>query len=100
MTQLGSISENHLSITCKVCSTHKMLAVKALIERLERGSATASRPRGWEARLQHVVSRLSCSRCKARGQVEFQIVYVGGSGEALLGGKATKDPKPTGRVSE
>ena len=29
----------------------------------------------------------------------FQIVYVGGSGEALLGGKATKEPEPTGRLS-
>lgn len=88
MTQLGSISGNHLSITCRVCRTHKMLAVKPLIERL-----------GWETRLQDVVPNLRCSSCKAKGQVELQIVYVGGSGEALLGGKATKDPKPTGRVS-
>lgn len=89
MTQLGSISGNHLSITCKVCRTHKMLAVKPLIERL-----------GWEARLQDVVPNLRCSSCKAKGQVTFQIVFVGGSGEALLGGKATKDPNPTGRLSD
>lgn len=88
MTQLGSISGNHLSITCKVCRTHKMLSVKLLIDRL-----------GWEARLQDVAPNLRCSSCKAKGQVEFQIVYVGGSGEALLGGKATRDPKPTGRLS-
>lgn len=55
---------------------------------------------GWEARLADVVPKLTCSHCKAKGQVEFQIVYVGGSGEALLGGKATRDPKPTGTVSE
>lgn len=69
---------------------HKMLAVGPLIERLERGSATASRPRGWEARLQDVVPNLRCNSCKAtrygridlEGQVELQIVYVGGSGEA------------------
>lgn len=51
---------------------------------------------------------LRCSSCKAtrygridlEGQVTFQIVFVGGSGEALLGGKATRDPKPTGRLSD
>lgn len=89
MTQLGSISGNHLSITCKVCRTHKMLAVAVLIDRM-----------GWEARLADVVLNLRCSSCKAKGQVELQIVFVGGSGEAMLGGKATKDPKPTGNVSD
>jgi hypothetical protein len=89
MTQLGSISGNHLSLTCKVCQSHKMLAVAVLIERL-----------GWEVRLADVVPKLTCSHCKAKGAVEFQIVYVGSSGEAMLGGKATKDPKPTGIVSE
>lgn len=97
MTQLGSISNNHLSITCKVCGYNTLLAVKPLIERL-----------GWEIRLQDVVPQLRCSGCKAtrygridlEGQVEFQIVYVGGSGEALLGGKSTIDPKPTGRLSD
>lgn len=54
---------------------------------------------GWEARLQDVVPRLSCSRCKAKGAVEFQIVYVGSSGEAMLGAKAVKDPKATGKVA-
>ncbi len=44
MTQLGSITNNHLSITCKVCRSHKMLPVKMLIERLGR-----------EARLQDVL---------------------------------------------
>lgn len=86
MTQLGSISGNHLSLTCRVCSYNKLFAVAGLIERL-----------GWEARLADVVPKLTCSRCKAKGKVEFQIVYVGGSGEALLGGKSTIDPKPTGR---
>lgn len=66
-----------------------------------------------------MVPNLRCSRCKAtrygridlEGQVELQIVYVGGSGEALLGGKSTIvrrslnleaiiDPMPTGRLSE
>lgn len=87
MTQLGSITNNHLSLTCKVCSYHTMLPVTALIDKV-----------GWEARLQDVVPRLSCSHCKAKGQVEFQILFVGGSGEAMLGAKAVKDPKATAVV--
>lgn len=78
-----------MSITCKVCGYNTLLAVKPLLVRL-----------GWEARLQDVVPKLTCSHCKAKGQVEFQIVYVGGSGEALLGGKSTRDPKPTGKLSD
>jgi len=87
MTQLGSISGNHLSITCKVCGYNTLLAVNPLLDRL-----------GWEARLQDVVPNLRCSSCKAKAQVEFQIVYVGSSGDALLGAKATKDPKSDGRI--
>lgn len=87
MTQLGSITNNHLSLTCKVCSYHTMLPVTGLIDKV-----------GWEARLQDVVPRLSCSRCKAKGAVEFQILFVGGSGDAMLGAKAVKDPKSDGRV--
>lgn len=41
---------------------------------------------------------LRCSSCKAKGQVDLQIVFVGGSGETLLGGKAAKDPKADGTV--
>ena len=89
MTQLGSITNNHLSLTCKVCRSHKMLPVKMLIKRL-----------GWEARLADVVPKLTCSHCKAKGQVEFQIVYVGSSGDAMLGAKAGKDPKADGRLSD
>lgn len=87
MTQLGSISGNHLSLTCKVCSTHKMLPVEPLIDRL-----------GWEARLQDVVPNLRCSRCKAKGQAELQIVFVGGFEEAMLGAMTAKDPMVMGRV--
>ena len=64
-----------------------MLPVKMLIDRL-----------GWEARLADVVPKLTCGHCKAKGQVEFQIVYVGSSGHAMLGAKAGKDPKSDGRV--
>jgi hypothetical protein len=87
MTQLGSIINNHLSLTCKVCSYHTLLPVRVLIDKV-----------GWKARLQDVVSRLACSRCKAKGAVEFQILFVGGSGEAMLAAKVVKDPKSDGRV--
>lgn len=87
MTQLGSITNNHLSITCKVCGYHKLLPVKVLIDKL-----------GWEARVVDVIPRLFCSHCKAKGQVEHQILFVGDSGEAMLGAKVMKDPKSDGRV--
>jgi hypothetical protein len=64
-----------------------MLAVAVLIDRM-----------GWEARLADIVPNLRCSSCKAKGQVEFQIVYVGGSGEAMLGARFTKNPKSDGIV--
>jgi len=88
MSQLGSVSKNHLSIISKVCKTHRMLSVKVLIDRL-----------GWEALSQDVVPNPRCSCCKAKGQVDFQTVFVGESREAMLGAKAIRDPKPTGRLS-
>lgn len=33
-------------------------------------------------------------------QVMHHIVYVGSSGDAMLGAKAVKNPKPTGRLSD
>ena len=77
MTQLGTITHNHLSLTCKVCSHHKLLPVKTLIDRL-----------GWEARVADVIPKLRCCSCKALGEITYQIVYVGGSGDAMLGAKA------------
>lgn len=88
MTQLGSISGNHLSITCKVCGYNKLLAVSMLIDKV-----------GWKARVADVVPKLSCSHCKAKGEVDFQIVFVGGSGDAMLEAKAVKDPKATEELS-
>jgi hypothetical protein len=87
MTQCGSISNNHLSLTCKVCRSYRMLPEKVLIERL-----------GWEARLANAVPRLICSHCKAKSQVDFQLVYVGSTGDAMLGTTVSKNPNATGRV--
>lgn len=87
MTQLGSITNNHLSITCKCCGHHTLMPVQFLIEKL-----------GWEIRLQDITRRFTCKHCKAIGQIEYQIVYVGGSGEALLGAESRQHPKSTGTV--
>ncbi|GGC19784.1 hypothetical protein GCM10011363_40590 [Marivita lacus] len=62
-----------------------MLAVKPLIDRL-----------GWETRLQDIVPKLRCSACKSKGYIELQIVYVSGSGEALLGAGDKKPENETG----
>ena len=62
-----------------------MLAVKPLIDRL-----------GWGTRLQHIVPKLRRSACKSKGHIELQIVYVGGSGEAMLGAGDKKPDKDTG----
>lgn len=40
--------------------------------------------------------QLRCSGCKAKGEVGFQIVFVGCSGEAMLGAEGKKHPKATG----
>jgi hypothetical protein len=74
MTRLASITNNHLSLTCSVCGHSALLPVTTAIEVFGR-----------EAPVQHVVKRARCSRCKAKGAVSLQIVYVGGSGEAMLG---------------
>ena len=87
MTQLGSITNNHLSITCKCCQHHTLMPVQFLIEKL-----------GWETRLQNIIRRFTCKHCKAIGQIEYQIVYVGGSGEAMLGAESKQHPKSTGVV--
>ena len=53
---------------------------------------------GWEVRLQNITRRFTCRQCKAIGQIEYQIVYVGGSGDAMLGAESKLHPKPTGTV--
>lgn len=89
MTQMGSISNNHLSVTCQICGHHSMIAVSRLLEGLH-----------WTEKLDSVRARLTCQKCKARGRNSVQIIYVGASGEAMLGASAKRRPRETGRVSE
>lgn len=79
MTRLASISNNHLSVTCDQCNHTALLPVTSLIEVFGR-----------EASVPHVVKRARCSECGAKGRNTFRIVYVGGSGEAILGARADR----------
>lgn len=48
--------------------------------------------------MQDIANRFTCRQCKAIGQIEYQIVYVGGSGDAMLGAESKHHPKSTGTV--
>lgn len=84
MTQLSSISSNHLSLTCKVCGYNKLLSVGLLGEKV-----------GWDAKLADLLPRMSCGGSKAKGHVQVQIVFVGGSWDAMLGAESDRQPKAT-----
>jgi hypothetical protein len=81
MTQLASISNNHLGLHCNLCGHNSLVAVQALIDKL-----------GKEATVHEAVPKLRCKRCKAKGQASFVITYVGGSGTAMLGARKHGDP--------
>jgi len=74
MTRLGSITNNHLALSCDLCGHSALIPVTALIEAFSR-----------EATVQHAASRARCSQCNVRGKNAFRIVFIGGSGEAMLG---------------
>lgn len=79
MTELASISGNHLYIECKNCKHNHMIAVQELIKKFSK-----------EARVQDLVTKMRCAHCRAKGQVDFRIVYVGHSGIAMLGAAVNK----------
>jgi hypothetical protein len=74
MTELASISNNTLAVTCDLCGHTGMLPVSLLMDIFGR-----------YADVRHVASRARCSGCMIIGQNTFRITYVGGSGEAMLG---------------
>ena len=80
VTQLASISNNHLGLQCKACGHSSLLAVQLLIDRLGR-----------ETNVYDAVAKLRCSHCKIKGQASFVITYVGSSGEAMLGTRTKGD---------
>ena len=73
MTQLASISNNHIALMCG-CGHWKNVPVVDLI-------ATHGR----EITVKEVVSRARCVECGKKGNLEYRIIYVGSSAEAMLG---------------
>ena len=73
MTKLGSISNNHLAAMWQ-CGHSANLAVVDLIARY-----------GKKKSVSELTRKFRCGKCGARGQNTYRIIYVGGSGEAMLG---------------
>ena len=73
MTRLVTITNNHIGFECK-CGHTSLIPVTAFIEKFGR-----------EAELNEVVQKARCSRCRIKNNAESRIVFVGGSGQAMLG---------------
>jgi hypothetical protein len=73
MTRLATITNNHISFECK-CGHTSLIPVTAFIAKF-----------GQEAELNEVVTKARCSRCRIKNNAESRIVFVGGSGQAMLG---------------
>lgn len=83
MTTLGTIRANHLSLTCRSCGHNALLEVAGLLERLPPDTT-----------VQQVLQKARCNRCKVKSNSDCQIIFVGGSLEAL---KGTSSSKASGR---
>lgn len=66
MTQLQTITNNHISLECR-CGHRKLVSVKELMERLSPTSM-----------VEEVVARAKCSHCKTRGVIDVRLLYVCG----------------------
>ena len=77
MTRLASISNNHFSFECP-CGHTALVPVAEFIKKF-----------GLEASVDEVLAKARCSRCRMKNVAESRIVFVGGSGQAMLG-TATK----------
>ena len=73
MTQLQSISGNHISFECQ-CGHSPKVAVMDLIER-----------HGREMQVNDLIRKSKCSVCGQKGKFHWRIIYIGGSGVAMLG---------------
>ena len=82
MILLSSIHQNHIVLNCR-CSHVGMIAVADLIEVY-----------GEDVDVDTVGRAARCSRCHKKGITDMQIVYVGGSNEAMRSaGQANSDYK-------
>ena len=68
-----------LSITCGLCKHHTMLEVANLIAVV-----------GGETTAHEIRQRARCHKCGVKGNNTYQIVYRGGSYDALFGAANTK----------
>ena len=82
MTELQSMSNNHISFDC-ACGHSAKMPVSLFIEKY-----------GKNAILNDVVKKARCTRCKTKGNAESRIIFVGGSGEAMLGTRTRNDYQP------
>ena len=73
MTLLWSIQNNHIVLNC-MCGHVGIIAVQELID-----------VRGEDIELDLVQRSARCSRCGCKRISSVQIIYVGGSEDALLG---------------
>jgi RNase P subunit RPR2 len=74
MTRIASITNNHLALSCNRCGRSAQIPVTTLIAVF-----------GSDVTIQDAARRAQCSRCHVKSQNTFRIIYVGGSGEAMLG---------------
>ena len=79
MTKLSTILQHQLSIICDLCKHHTLLEVANLIA-VVGGDTTAH----------EVDQRARCHNCGVKGNNTYQIVYCGGSYDALLGAARTR----------
>ena len=79
MTELQSISNNHISFEC-ACGHSAKVPVSLFIEKYDK-----------EAILNDVVKNARCTRCKTKGNAESRIIFVGGSVDAMLGTRTRND---------
>jgi hypothetical protein len=79
MSELQSISNNHISFDC-ACGHSAKVPVSLFIKKY-----------GEDTILNDVEENARCTRCKIKGNAESQIIFVGGSGEAMLGTRTRND---------
>lgn len=77
MTTLSSITDNHLSLTCKACGHSALVAVAGLLNTITPDTT-----------VQQVRQQARCSHCKVKDLIGCQIVFVGNSAVAFNGRKA------------
>lgn len=80
MSRLGSITNNHLALECGLCGHAAQVAVVDLIAVLGR-----------ECSVHDAARKARCSHCHAMGHATFRIIYIGSSGDAMLGARSASD---------